>query len=256
RRAPGPAAGNRRQAAREQARLAAAAARRRRLVVQLGVVAAVAVLVVGIVTTAVLVGRRPAADGAGGPPVVSSTTTVGGVSVPFAVDGSAVRVGPADAPAKIDLWVDYSCPHCQEYEAANGPVLDQLVAGGGVSVSYHNIQIVTDYGTAAGSAAACVAVEDPERWPAVNAALYAQHSAATDGWSAAQLRSWAADQGVDEAAQQCIGQERYTGWIATNTADAAARGVQSTPTLQLNGQTVPTVGGQELRDRVAQLARG
>ncbi|GAA1431822.1 hypothetical protein GCM10009616_19810 [Microlunatus lacustris] len=256
RRGPAPGAtANRRQQAREQARSAAAAARRRRIMIQVGVVTAVAAVVVGIVVTAAVIGRR-SAPAAGGAPVVDTTVTVGGAQVPMAVDGSAVRLGPADASTTLDLWVDYSCPHCQDYEAANGPVFEQLVAGGDVAVRYHNLQFVSRYGGTAGSAAACVAAEDPQRWPALNAALYANHDAATDGWSAAQFREFAASQGVDTAAQDCIGRSRYTGWIASNTADAAARGIESTPTLQLNGQTVPTVGGQELLDRVAQLARG
>ncbi len=250
---PGSAAGRRAQA-REQARLAAAAARRRRILIQVGVVTAVAVLVVGIITTVALTGRS--AGQAGDAPVVDTTVTVGGAQVPFAVDGSAVRLGRADAPAQVDLWVDYSCPHCQDYEAANGPVLAQLVARGDVAVSYHNIQIVSRYGQVAGSAAACVAAEDPQRWPAFNAALYAHHSAETDGWPASRFRDLAASSGVSPAALDCIGQGRYTGWITDNTADAAAAGVRSTPTLQLNGQTVPTVGGQELVARVGELARG
>ena len=180
--------------------------------------------------------------------------------MPLAVDGSAVRLGRADAPAKVDLWVDYSCPHCQEYEAANAGVLSQLVARGDVSVSYHNIQFVSDYGTAAGSAAACVAVEDPQRWPAFNTALYANHSAATDGWSADDFRGFAQQQGVTGAALDCISQSRYAGWITSNTADAAAKGVEATPTLHADGKTVPTVGGQQLVDQVdpacPRLSRG
>jgi protein-disulfide isomerase len=252
---PGPAATLRSQA-REQQRLAAIAARKRRLRLQIGVIAAVAVLVVGIVATVIVLDRRSAPVAAAGGPVVSTTVTVAGAKVPLTVDGSAVRLGPADAPARVDLWVDYSCPHCQEYEAANADVLNQLVARGDVSVSYHNIQFVSDYGTAAGSAAACVAGEDPQRWPAFNTALYANHSAATDGWSADDFRGFAAQQGVTGAALDCIAQSRDAGWISSNTADADAQKVKATPTLMLNGKAVTTVGGQELVDQVDQLARG
>jgi protein-disulfide isomerase len=256
RRGSGPGStANRRAQAREQARLAAAAARRRRILIQVGVVGAVAVLVIGIITTAALIGRRSASQ-AGAAPVVDTTVTVGGAQVPFAVDGSAIRLGPADAPARVDLWVDYSCPHCQEYEAANGPVLEQLVARGDVSVSYHNVQFVSRYGATAGSAAACVAVEDPQRWPAFNAALYANHGPQTDGWPTSRFRDFAQSQGISPAALDCIGQDRYTGWITDNTAAAADADVEGTPTLQLNGTTVPTVGGQELVARVDELARG
>lgn len=67
---------------------------RRRTFSQLGVIAGVAVVVIAMVATAVLLGRRAESGGA---PQVSTTVTVNGVPVPFAVTGSAVRLGPADA---------------------------------------------------------------------------------------------------------------------------------------------------------------
>ena len=246
---------DRRQQVREARRQQAVAAKRRRLLTQVGVIAAVAVLAIGIVTTAVLVGGRPATSAAGAPSV-STTVPLAGTETPLAVEGSAVRLGPADAKTQIDLWVDYSCPHCQEYEAANSGTLSQLVAGGDVAVRYHNVQFVTGYGTQAGGAAACVAAEDPDRWPALNTALYANHSAQTDGWGPAQFRGFAEQQGVNAKAQDCISQSRYTGWIAANTADAAKNQIQATPTMLINGQASPTLGGAELTAKVAELAAG
>jgi protein-disulfide isomerase len=252
---PPPGNSIRRAQAREQHQRQAAAAKRHRALVQLGIIAAVAVLVIGIVAAAVVVGTRSRSTAAGGGvPTVSTTVTVDNKTVPFTVDGSAVRVGPADAKARVDLWVDYSCPHCQEFEAANSAVLNSLVAEGDVSVSYHNIQIVTDYGTQAGSAAACVAAEDPARWVGFNTALYANHNAQTDGWQAAQLRTFAQQQGVSNAALDCIAASRYTGWITANTADAAAHQIQGTPTMVLNGQPSEVLGGQDLIAKVHQLA--
>ncbi len=249
-RGPSP---DRRAAVREQQRLAAAAAKRRRTFIQVGIIGGVAVLVIAIVATAVILGnRRSTATGAA--PQVESTVTVDNVKVPFAVTGSAVRVGPADAKARVDLWVDYSCPHCQEYEASEATRLNSLVAAGDVSVSYHNIQFVTDYGTAAGSAAACVATQDPEKWLAFNTSLYANHSATTDDWTAGQFRDFAQQQGVNTAALDCISAEQYTGWIGTNTSDAAENQVDGTPTLFLNGQKSELLAGDALTTKVNELA--
>jgi protein-disulfide isomerase len=182
---------------------------------------------------------------------------VDNASVPFATTDTAVRLGPADAKAQIDLWVDYSCPHCQEFEAENNSLINQLVAAGGTSVSYHNIQIVTGYGTQAGSAGACVAANDAEQWVAFNAALYANHSAETDGWSAAQFADFAAQQGVNSAAQTCIQNSRYTSWITSNTAASAAAGVTGTPTMFVNGEKQdPTLSGDALKAKVDQLVGG
>lgn len=248
---PQPSNGDRRRLARVQHQRQAAAAKRRRTLVRAGIIGGVALLVVAIVASAVILGNRGRGSST---PTADTTVTVNNTQVPFAVFGSAVRVGPADAKAKVDLWVDYSCPHCQEFEAANSDVLNQLIAGGNVSVSYHNIQVVTDYGTQAGSAAACVATNDPATWVSFNTALYANHSATTDSWTSSQFRTFAEQQGVNSEAQGCITANRYTGWIASNTADAAAQRVTSTPTMVLNGQQSDTLTGPALTAKVNELA--
>ena len=250
---PNPGEQDRRRQARLAQQQAAAAAARRRTLTQIGIIGGVAVVVLAIIATAVVLGTRDR----GGPtatPAVTSSVTVDGASVPFTITGSAFRLGPADAKATVDLWVDYSCPHCQEFEAANASVLNSLLAKGDVAVSYHNIQIVTGYGTEAGNASACLAVNDPERWVAFNSALYANHDATTDGWKASDFRSFAAAQGAGSATQDCISSGRYSDWIAANTNDATAHDVQGTPTMFLNGQLqAETPSGQALVDKVNAL---
>lgn len=246
-----PSTPDRRKLAREAQERQVAAAKRRRNRIQLAVVGGVAVVVLAIVAGAVLIGRH---QQSGSTPTADTTVTVANVKVPFAITGSAVRVGPADAAARVDLWVDYSCPHCQEFEAENSDTLNQLIAGGNVSVSYHNIQVHSDYGTAAGGAAACVAAKDPEHWVGFNSSLYANESTDTDSWTAAQFRTFAEQQGVNADALGCITADPYSGWIADNTADAAKQGVSGTPTLFFNGQQSETVTGQALKTKVDQLA--
>ncbi|HET9650385.1 MAG TPA: thioredoxin domain-containing protein [Microlunatus sp.] len=242
---------DRRQQVRLRQQQEASAAKRRRLIRQLVLVGALVLVVAAMIGTAVFFGLR---GQSGTAPQANTTVTVDNVSVPFVVEGTAVRIGPADAKAKIDLWVDYSCPHCQEFEAANDQLLNQLVAAGDTSVSYHNIQIVTDYGTQAGSAGACVAANDAEKWVDVNAALYANHSADTDGWGAAQFADFAAQHGVNSAAQTCIQNSKYTDWITANTTASAAAGVSGTPTMFINGEKQEqTPSGDALKAKVDQI---
>lgn len=256
---PDPIVEDRRRQARAAQQAAAARAQRRRTLVQLAIVGGVAVVVIAIIATAVVLGRRDQVPAAGSTPVASGTTTVGGTSVPFAVGGSGdtatgVRVGAADAKVTMDLWVDYSCPHCQEFEATNNGTIDGLVAAGKLAVVYHNIQIVTDYGTEAGSASACMAVHDPDAWPAFNAALYANHSAETDGWGASDLARFAAANGGGDATQRCVTDGTYKSWIAANTEASAKADVSGTPTMFIDGQKTDTLSGQALADRVNSLA--
>jgi protein-disulfide isomerase len=258
---PEPGAEDRRRQARAAQQAALARARRRRLITQVAIVGGVAVVVVAIIATAVVLGTRgkTAAVAGGAPSTAATTTTVNGTAVPFAIGGDGdsadgVRVGAGDAKVTMDLWVDYSCPHCQEFEATNNDTLTSLVAAGKLAVTYHNIQIVTDYGTEAGSASACMAVHDPNAWPAFNAALYANHNAQTDGWTASDFTQFAASNGGGDATQKCITDGTYRSWITQNTTASAKAGVTGTPTMFINGQKTDTLSGQALTDRVNSLA--
>jgi protein-disulfide isomerase len=246
--------GSNRQQARERARLEAAKVQRSRRIRQGIVVGVVALVAIGIVATAVVIGTAGRSERV---PTASTEVTVGGTSVPFSIDGSAVQVGRDDAKVTLDLWVDNSCPHCQEFEADSNDVIAQRVADGTLKARYHNIQIVTAYGSQAGSAAACVANNAPEQWWAFNAALYANHSTETDSWQGSQLADFASQQGItDEEALGCIRDQRYTSWITDNTAAAGEAGVTGTPTLFFNGQQSETVSGAALGAKIDELASG
>jgi protein-disulfide isomerase len=241
-----------RRQARERAKLEAARVQRKRRITQIAVVAVVAVVAIGIVVSAVVLGT---AGRSANVPTAATNVTVGGTSVPFAVDGTAVQVGQDDAKVTMDLWVDYSCPHCQEFEADSNDVIAQKVASGDLKVRYHNIQIVTAYGTQAGSAGACVATYAPEQWWAMNAALYANHSSETDSYGGSQLADFASQQGVtNDEALSCIRDERYRSWISDNTAASAQAGVTGTPTLFFNGEKTDTVSGAALGTKIDELA--
>ncbi|WP_414171397.1 DsbA family protein [Clavibacter tessellarius] len=172
-----------------------------------------------------------------------------------------MSVGAADAPVTLDVFEDYSCPHCAQYEAETGPLLDRIAATGQVRIVYHPIQIVTKYGQVAGSAAACVLAEEPDKWPAVHSALFDNHSTITDSWTHADFVTWLTTEGVSsDAARTCVAEGKYSSWITENTSDATAAGVTGTPTLRIQGDIVKTVAGQDLVDALttagAQLPDG
>jgi len=223
-------------------------ARRRRVLMQLGVGAAVVVVIAGIVGGVSALGGQGAADAA--PPVAdASVALASGGEARVTAEADGVGVGDPAAPVTLDVYEDYSCPHCAEYEAATGPLLDRLAASGQVRVVYHPIQVVTNYGRTAGNAAACVLQSDPSAWPEVHSALFANHSARTDSWTGAEFGAWLADQGVaDEAVPACAEDGPFAGWIDANTDAAFAAGVKGTPTLRIDGGIVETVGGAQLVD--------
>lgn len=208
---------------------------RRRGLIQGGIVVGVLVVVAAIVI-AVVVGNRAAKDVAS--PENAATISMGETSdVPFEIAGTAVRLGAADARVTISLFEDFSCPHCKSYEAAVGETLHELVAEGDAVVEYHPINVVSEYGIRAGSAAACVAVHEPSRWPTAHSSLFAVHDASTDAWNNEQFATFLNGQGIGGGElTECIESGRYGNWITQNTRDARDAGIASTPTLLINGE--------------------
>lgn len=246
--------GDRRRNARERARLEAARQQKRRRLTQILIVAVVAVVALGIVGTAVIIGQR---DRAGRVPQADTDVTVAGTSVPFSSVTSGIAVGEPDAPVKLDLWVDYSCPVCKQFETTNNDTLGTYIASKKLQVTYHNVQIVTAFGSRAGSAGACVATYEPDKWWAFNAAVYTnQPPESTDG-ADVDLKALAQQAGVSNAdALSCIDKEPYKSWITDNTTAFSQAGATGTPTQFFNGtKEAGILSGQELTDKIDQLAK-
>lgn len=244
-----------REKANEKRRLEQRAARRRTVLIQISVIVGVLVIIGAIVATIIFSNNNKVPQAV---PTADGTVAILGVSdIPLSIETTAVTVGQTDAPVTLDLYEDFSCPHCADYEAQVGPVINKLIADGDVIVNYHPIRFVTNYGQAAGSAATCVATEDPANWPVFHAALFANHNQSTDGWKARDFAKFAESGGVTSTkALDCIKSEIYTDWIMTNTKAAQDNGVTSTPSLFINGKPSELLDGNGLTAAVEAAKAG
>lgn len=234
----------------QQREEAAKAAKRRKLFTQLGIVAG-AIVVIGIIVAIVIVATSGTPDDASGdatPPVgTSSTVTVGGMPVNLEITETGIALGSADAPVVVDLFEDYSCPHCQDYSAVAGPAFLQIAAEGNALVNFNHINIVTQYGARAGSMSMCVAEGQPELWTNVHSALFTNHSQSTNNWKTGSFRDFAETIGItDQDTLDCIFEGRYMTWIKTNTDAAMASGVTGTPSLWINGEQPRDAAGNAI----------
>ncbi|QEE61050.1 hypothetical protein FVA74_05265 [Salinibacterium sp. dk2585] len=226
---------------------------RRRALIQGGIILGVLVVVAAIVI-AVVLGNRAAREVA--IPENTATISVGETSdIPFQIAGTAVRVGSEEAPVTISLYEDFSCPHCKDYEAAVGQTLQELIAEGDVAVEYHPINVVSEYGIRAGSAAACVAAHEPESWTTAHASLFAVHDASTDAWNNEQFATFLNGQGIGgDELTECVESGRYANWIKQNTLEARDAGIASTPTLLINGERQEALlSPEQLRAAVGEI---
>ncbi len=151
----------------------------------------------------------------------------------------------------IQMYVDYLCPICGQFEATNGDYITSLLDNGGVTVEIHPIAILdrlsqgTKYSTRAVNATACVANFTPNNFYAFHNALFANQPAEnTAGLSDDELVTLATDAGADSAdVADCIRNQTFKTW-ATNATARALNGpipnsnvdqVTGTPTIIVNG---------------------
>ncbi|MFB7800833.1 DsbA family protein [Isoptericola sp. NPDC056134] len=193
--------------------------------------------------------------------------------IPVGADNAAGTEN-ADAPV-IDVYLDYMCPVCGQFEQTNAGDIDEMVAAGDATVVYHPVSILdrlsagTDYSTRAASAAAYVADKAPEAFPAFHAALFTNQPAEnTEGLSDEQLASYAEEAGApadvataieDGTARQTFGQYVHSA-TQEATSDEALQNPQSgsfgTPTVLVDGEVFGDWGTQGALGQAVTAAAG
>jgi protein-disulfide isomerase len=154
----------------------------------------------------------------------------------------AIPVGRPDAPATVEIYLDYMCPACGKFEQTNGGELDRLIEAGTAKVELRPISFLdrtsqgTRYSTRAANAMATVADRAPDKVWAFNNALYgSQPREGTRGLNDQQIADLAIQAGVGQAVVDAFDERIFEPWVAKVTEAAFASGVQGTPTVKING---------------------
>jgi protein-disulfide isomerase len=180
-------------------------------------------------------------------------TTASKLTVPAGVVDGGTAWKEGDGPVKVDLYEDFMCPICNNFQKASGDTIDQMVAQHKITVQYHMVSILdansngTKYSTRAAGAAAAAAIEG--KFVQYHHALYAnQPEEGSNGLTNAKLIDIGKSVGLtDTAFVNAVNNETYDAWVSNVTDQFASRGFNGTPTIVVNGkvlqgpnQTVPT----------------
>ena len=214
------------EAARQQAR--------RRKVVTIIASAVVLALVVAIVWAVVRAAGGNESSGATGAVVPPGNLTSEG----------RIPVGDDNAPVTVTIFYDYMCPACGAFEAGNSDELTRLVADGTAKVELHPMNFLdptsngTEYSTRAANAVATVADGAPDQLWAFHSALYEnQPEEGTTGLSDDEIAGIAEEAGVPSEVVDRFVDRTYDRWVDSMNAGANEDGVESTPTVLVNGET-------------------
>ncbi|WIE64502.1 thioredoxin domain-containing protein [Curtobacterium sp. MCLR17_036] len=249
----------RREAARQRAQRARTQQKRRQRGVRLGLQIGIGVVLLAAATIVTLVlvdSVKPAGPG-------PSTMSQGGITIGQdmkAVSGSAPASPSATASdgagtVRITLYVDYLCPTCGQFEEANGDYIESLVDSGAATVDIHPVAILanrsqgTKYSLRAANAAACVAEHSPDRFYAVNKALFAnQPEEGTAGLTDAELTKVVTGvSGLQDrrAIERCIADQDYSKWVDERTNAVAGGDIPGSSITEFPGTPLVLVNGQQ-----------
>lgn len=148
-------------------------------------------------------------------------------------NGKGVTVGKAGAKSNIDLYLDFRCPHCEEFETATGPTLDQLVEDGTTTITYWPLAFVSPQDSPRLANAFAAAAANGKALSFVDA-IYGDFSKA---WTTDQLISLGKQLGIDDAKYEAaVNGNTYAGWLDSIAQAANNRKVEGTPTVFVNGK--------------------
>jgi protein-disulfide isomerase len=208
-----------------------AAERRRTRTIWISVIAALVLILAGTIGWGVLRSQTP--DTFVSPPGV---TNDGG--------DKAGILAAGDGPATVEVYLDFLCPACRQFETTATPTLNQLVAAGKIRLVWHTLGFLDSqtspagYSTRAANAAACAA--DAGKLKVYGETLYANQPAeGGPGLSDDQLIDLGGPVGLNAPSfAQCVRDMKYKDWVSNVNAKATQRGVFQTPTVLVNGQVL------------------
>ncbi|OLR89657.1 DsbA family protein [Actinokineospora bangkokensis] len=177
--------------------------------------------------------------------------------LPNTRDGATVLVGKDTAGVTIDIYEDFLCPICGQFEQTNSAALEQKLEAGTIKVRYHLVNLLNERSDPAGystdAANAALLAADEGKFVQFHKSLYdTQPTEGGRGWDKQQLIDLGKAMGLtSQAFADGITAGKYDSAVTAEydkarTTDAllqeAGDGQKAfgTPTVAVNGRPVST----------------
>jgi protein-disulfide isomerase len=167
----------------------------------------------------------------------SSTTA----KIPAAVsanDGYGVVLNPNATP-RLDIYLDYQCPICKNFEIINGGYISEIAASGKAKVVVHPMTFIGAESILAANAAACAA--DEGKFLDMNMALFQNQSGSENSglWTGDYMKRLGNSIGLkSKSFENCVTDGTYVDWTKNVAKASADANVNSTPTVKINGKEI------------------
>lgn len=171
-------------------------------------------------------------------------------------ENASFIVGAREAPVTVDVFEDFGCPHCKDFEAESGTALAAAVQAGQLRVRYHLLTFQDgqsksgSYSSRGAGAILCVARNgqdgDVKVFNRLHADLFAESGDDPDN---ARIADLAAQAGANDQVRTCIadgaGVDEAKSMAATSAKqlENSNEGVVATPTVLVAGEPVDISSG-------------
>jgi protein-disulfide isomerase len=163
--------------------------------------------------------------------IPSTVTSQNGYAIAFNSELTGVPV--------VDIYEDFQCPICQQFEGLNGKYINSLVTDKKATVKFHTLSFIGPESVRAANAGACA--NDEGKFVDMHLSLYANQASSENSGALTndRLIEIAKASGISSSKfSDCVKSGKYLGWVG-KVADAASKsGVSSTPTVFVNGKEI------------------
>lgn len=138
---------------------------------------------------------------------------------------------------KLDIWEDFQCPVCRNFEAVNVRQLQDWINTKKVVAVFHPLSFIGAESAYMANAAACAA--DEGKFLQMHEALYANQATSENSgkWNPISLVSLATNLKItSKSFSSCVVDSKYKDWVTNVANDGAKKNVNSTPTIYINGK--------------------
>ena len=162
-----------------------------------------------------------------------------------------VPIGTASSTiSTVQIWEDFQCPICGEFEKAQGAQIQQLAADGKIYLVYRPASFLdknlpqSNLSSARATAAWGCAIDGGVGEKYHNTVFANQPAKEGDGYTDAQLLDFGKQAGLSGAAYDtfasCVDKKTYFGWTANSAGAFTDSGIPGTPNVQLDGTEIPS----------------
>ncbi|MFC0625188.1 DsbA family protein [Kribbella deserti] len=150
-------------------------------------------------------------------------------------DGQGVTFGKADAKTTIEVYLDFRCPHCKEFEDEAGEAINKYIDEGRAKVTYWPMDFVSkDNSPRIANAWGCAAAQGKAR--SYSDEIFRSFE---KSWTEEQLLALGKALKIDNADfNKCVTENGQAKWIESIQTASQQRGIESTPTVFVNGKKI------------------